>query len=83
MPRGPRLDAPPQNRRTSPGVLPARRASPPEADKHRVMARGLERRAIFRDARDRADFVQRLAALAAARAWTVYVTATRDGEVVD
>jgi REP element-mobilizing transposase RayT len=35
------------------------------------MVRGLERRTIFRDDRDRADFIQRVAALAAARAWTV------------
>ena len=58
MPRGPRLDAP--------GVLPAR-----EAGKHHVMVRGIERRAIFRDARDRADFVDRVAALAAAKGWAV------------
>jgi hypothetical protein len=32
-----------------------------------VIVRGLERRAIFRDEEDRADFVARLAALAAAR----------------
>lgn len=36
------------------------------------MARGIERRAIFRDDRDRADFVRRVAALAEARAVTVY-----------
>ncbi len=39
---------------------------------HHVMARGLERRPIFRDTRDRADFVRRLAAQAAAGALTVY-----------
>ncbi len=39
------------------------------------MARGLECRASFRDDRDRADFVRRLAALAAARAWTVFAWA--------
>ncbi len=38
---------------------------------HHVMVRGLERRAIFRDAHDRADFVARVAALAQAQAWTV------------
>jgi REP element-mobilizing transposase RayT len=38
---------------------------------HHVMVRGLERRAIFRDDQDRADFVARLAALAAAGALTV------------
>ena len=65
MPRGPRLDAP--------GVLPARerRASPPEADKHHVMVRGIEWRAIFREDRDRADCVDRVAALAEAKAWSV------------
>ena len=33
---------------------------------HHVMVRGIERRAIFRDNADRADFVDRLAALVAA-----------------
>jgi REP element-mobilizing transposase RayT len=36
------------------------------------MVRGIERRVIFRDDRDREDFVARLAALAAAGAWAVY-----------
>lgn len=35
---------------------------------HHVMVRGLERRAIFRDDTDRADFVARLAARGAAGA---------------
>ena len=39
---------------------------------HHVMVRGLERRVIFRDDRDRADFVERLAHLAEAGALTVY-----------
>lgn len=39
------------------------------------MVRGLERRAIFRDDADRADFVARLAALAEAGALTVYAWA--------
>lgn len=39
---------------------------------HHVMARGLERRRIFRDDHDREDFVCRLAALVAAGALTVY-----------
>jgi REP element-mobilizing transposase RayT len=39
------------------------------------MVRGIERRAIFRDDRDRADFVARLAALAEAGALTVYAWA--------
>jgi REP element-mobilizing transposase RayT len=39
------------------------------------MVRGLERRAIFRDGRDRADFVARVAACALAQAWTVYAWA--------
>jgi REP element-mobilizing transposase RayT len=39
------------------------------------MVRGIERRPLFRDTRDRADFVARVAALAAARAWTVYAWA--------
>ena len=38
---------------------------------HHVMVRGLERRAIFRDDADRADFVGRLAALAETGALTV------------
>jgi putative transposase len=39
------------------------------------MVRGIERTAIFRDDRDRADFVTRCAALAEAGAWTVYAWA--------
>jgi REP element-mobilizing transposase RayT len=39
------------------------------------MARGLERRAIFRDDRDRRDFVDRLARLAGGRAISVYAWA--------
>jgi REP element-mobilizing transposase RayT len=39
------------------------------------MVRGLERRAIFREDRDRADFVARVAALAEAGAWSVYAWA--------
>jgi len=42
---------------------------------HHVMVRGLERRAIFRDDADRADFVGRLAALAEAGALTIYAWA--------
>ena len=38
---------------------------------HHVLVRGIERRAIFRDERDRTDFLRRLAALAEARALTV------------
>ena len=38
---------------------------------HHVMVRGIERRAIFRDDRDRADLVHRAAALAQAGAWSV------------
>ena len=38
-------------------TLPA--SCPPEAGKHYVMARGLERRAHFRDDRDRQDVVPR------------------------
>ncbi len=40
--------------------------------KHHVMVRGIEGRAIFRDDRDRQDFVQRLGALADREAWRVY-----------
>ena len=46
-------------------------SSPPEAGKHHVMVRGIERRAIFRDDRDRADCVHRVAALTHAGAWGV------------
>jgi REP element-mobilizing transposase RayT len=42
---------------------------------HHVMVRGLERRAIFRDDTDRADFVARLAQLAESGALTVYAWA--------
>ena len=42
---------------------------------HHVMVRGLERRVIFRDAQDRADFVGRLATLAEHGALTVYAWA--------
>ena len=42
---------------------------------HHVMARGIEGRALFREDRDRADFVRRLAALAQAGAVTVYAWA--------
>jgi len=42
---------------------------------HHVMVRGLERRVLFRDDRDRAECVARLAALAEAGAWTVYAWA--------
>ncbi len=42
---------------------------------HHVMVRGIERRAVFRDDRDREDFVARLAALAAAGAWTLFAWA--------
>ncbi len=39
---------------------------------HHIMIRGLERRRIFRDDRDRADFVMRLGVLAGAGALAVY-----------
>ena len=42
---------------------------------HHVMMRGIERRPIFRDDQDRADFATRVAALATAGAWTVYAWA--------
>ena len=42
---------------------------------HHVMVRGIERRPLFRDDRDRRDFVARLAALPRAEAWTVYAWA--------
>jgi REP element-mobilizing transposase RayT len=42
---------------------------------HHVMARGLDRQTIFRDDRDRDDFVRRLARLVEARALTVYAWA--------
>ena len=51
------------------GQAPA--SSPPEADKHHVMGRGIERRAVFREERDRAAFVGRVAALADAKGWMV------------
>ena len=51
---------PRQPRLDAPGVL------------HQVMVRGIERRTIFRDATDRADFVGRLAELVAATGLSVY-----------
>ena len=42
---------------------------------HHVMVRGIEPRPIFRDDRDRRDFVRRLAAQAKAHAWAVYAWA--------
>lgn len=42
---------------------------------HHVMVRGIERTAIFRDDRDRGDFVARLAALVRAAGLTVYAWA--------
>ncbi len=42
---------------------------------HHVMVRGLERRAIFREDRDRADFLRRVASLAASGALTIYAWA--------
>jgi putative transposase len=42
---------------------------------HHVMVRGIERTALFRDDRDRTDFVARLATVVAAGAWTVYAWA--------
>ncbi len=39
------------------------------------MVRGIERRPIFRDDRDRRDLVARLAALTEAKAWEVYAWA--------
>ncbi len=54
---------PRQPRLDSPGTL------------HHVMVRGLERRVIFRDDPDRADFVDRLAQLAEQGALTVYAWA--------
>jgi len=54
---------PRQPRLDAPGVL------------HHVMVRGIERRAIFRDDTDRADFVGRLAALVPATGLSVYAWA--------
>jgi REP-associated tyrosine transposase len=54
---------PRQPRLDAPGIL------------HHVMVRGIERRAIFRDDIDRADFLVRLADLATADAFTVYAWA--------
>jgi putative transposase len=54
---------PRQARLDAPGVL------------HHVMVRGIERTTLFRDDPDRTDFVARLAALAEARALTVYAWA--------
>ena len=54
---------PRQPRLDAPGVL------------HHVMVRGIERRVIFRDDVDRADFVDRLAALVSATGLTVYAWA--------
>jgi putative transposase len=58
-----RLVMPRQARLDAPGTL------------HHVMVRGLERRIIFRDDTDRADFVSRLATLATKGALTIYAWA--------
>lgn len=50
------------------------RLDAPDTLQH-VMVRGLERRAIFRDDRDRMEFVTRVAHLTAQGAWTVYAWA--------
>jgi uncharacterized protein (UPF0548 family) len=64
MPRQPRLDA----FRTSSGIFdPALRLGSSTGTLHHVIVRGLERRAIFRDDQDRADFVAPRAARAATR----------------
>lgn len=39
---------------------------------HHVMGRGSDRRARFRDERDRGDFLAPTVAVAAAQAWAVY-----------
>src|SRR5574341_1576364 len=61
------------------GTLPLAMPRQPRLDApdtlHHVMVRGLERRAIFRDDQDRADFAARLAALAAPGALTVHAWA--------
>jgi putative transposase len=54
---------PRQARLDAPGVL------------HHIMARGIEQRKIFRDDRDREDFVVRLAGLAEKGSWHVYAWA--------
>ncbi len=46
------------------------------------MVRGIERRAIFRDARDRADFVAPLACLAEQGALTIYDWAPDGGKLL-
>ncbi len=50
---------------------PVARASMPLGVFHQVMVRGIERRAVLRDARDRAAFVDRVAARAATTGWTL------------
>jgi YD repeat-containing protein len=61
------------------GSLPIAMPRQPRLDApetlHHVMVRGLERRVIFRDDQDQADFVARLAALAEQGALTVYAWA--------
>jgi REP element-mobilizing transposase RayT len=54
---------PRQPRLDAPGIL------------HHVMVRGIERRAIVRDDTDRADFVDRVAGVAAQGTWAVYAWA--------
>jgi len=60
---------------TLPRIMPRQPRLDAHATLHHVMARGIERTALFRNDRDRADFVARLATVAGAGAWTVYAWA--------
>lgn len=42
---------------------------------HHVMARGIEQRLIFRDDRDRGNFIERISELASKQAWFIYAWA--------
>ena len=60
---------------TLPHVMPRQARLDAPDTLHHVMVRGLERRVIFTDDVDRADFVTRLATLAESGALTVYAWA--------
>lgn len=54
------------------GAMPRQARLDPPGTLHPVRVRGIERTCLFRDDTDRADFLGRVAALAAVGAFTIY-----------